>query len=55
MDCFISKKERNKIMGLLGNMDLCDEDSVWDVGVALESFSILLRTRVLEKCSDDMG
>lgn len=48
-DCFVSKKERNRIIGLLGNMDLCDEDSVWDVALDLESFSILLRSRVLEE------
>ena len=50
-DCFVTRKERNRIMGLLGGMDLCDEDSVWNVGLELESFSILLRSRILENSS----
>lgn len=50
--CFIDEMERDSIINLINGMDLCDEDSVWDVGIALESFSILLRSRVLEKSGD---
>lgn len=55
-DCefpFISKRERNKILGLLGNMDVCDEDSVWDVAIELEYFSVMLRSNVLSRVEDD--
>ena len=51
-NCFISESEKDKIVNLINSMDLCDEDSVWDVAIALESFSILLRSRVLEKSGD---
>ena len=50
---FITKKERNKLVGIVGNMDLCDEDSVWDVGVELGLWSVRLRSEVLSRLDGD--
>ena len=44
----VSKKERKELFSLLNNINWCDEDSVFDLGVELGRFSVFLRSRVLE-------
>ena len=48
-DCFLSKKERNALRSLVGNVDWCDEDSVFGLGVELGKWSVKLRAEVLRR------
>ena len=52
-DSFLSKKERKELGKLISNVDWCDEDSVWDCGVALREWSVKLRAEILRRNSDD--
>ena len=49
----LSRKDKNKLIALIGSLDVCDEDSVFDIGVELEHWSIKLRSLVLSRSSDD--
>ena len=44
----ISKKEKKELYTLIGNVDWCDEDSIFDLGIELGRYSVFLRSKVLE-------
>lgn len=46
---FLTKKERKKLLNTINNVNWSDEDSVWDVGIALNSWSIKIRSEVLRR------
>ena len=45
---FFNENDKNEVMNLIINTDYSDEDSVWDLALKLEHYSILLRRNVLE-------
>lgn len=46
---FLSKRDRKRLLSLVHSTDWRDEDSVWDCGVELCRFSVLLRAEVLRR------
>jgi len=46
---FLSKKDKRRLLGLVHNTDWSDEDSVWECGVELGKFSVMLRAEVLRR------
>ena len=46
---FLSKKDKRRLFGLVHNTDWSDEDSVWECGVELGKFSVMLRGEVLRR------
>ena len=46
---FLSKRDRKRLLSLVHGTDWRDEDSVWDCGVELCRFSVLLRSEVLRR------
>ena len=46
---FLSKKDKRRLLGLVHNTDWSDEDSVWECGVELGKFSVMLRGEVLRR------
>ena len=49
---FLVKKDRKRLLSLVHSTDWCDEDAVWDCGVELCRFSVLLRSEVLRRSDD---
>lgn len=50
---FLSKRDRKMLLKLVHSTDFCDESAVWDCGVELCRFSVLLRSEVLKRSCDD--
>lgn len=46
---FLSKKDKRRLLGLVHNTDWSDEDSVWECGVQLGKYSVMLRAEVLRR------
>ena len=52
-ELFLSKKDRKKLLSVIYSTDWYDEDSVWDCGVELCRFSVMLRAEVLRRANCD--
>ena len=50
----VTKKERKKLLALIGNTDWSDEDSVWNLGVELGNWSVKIRGEILRRNGEDM-
>ena len=50
---YLTKKEKKQLINLVQNVNIKDEDSVWDLGIELSRWSIRLQAKVLTKCSDN--
>lgn len=48
---YLSKKEKKQLITLVSNVNIKDEDSVWDMAVELGKWSVKLRASILS--SDD--
>lgn len=46
---FLSKKDKRRLLGLVHNTDWSDEDSVFNLGVELGKYSVMLRAEVLRR------
>jgi hypothetical protein len=46
---FLSKRDKRRLLGLVNGTDWSDEDSVWECGVELCRFSVMLRAEVLRR------
>lgn len=46
---FLSKKDKRRLFGLVHSTDWGDEDSVWECGVELCRFGVMLRAEVLRR------
>ncbi len=46
---FLPKRERKRLLSLVHGTDWSDEDSVWECGVELGRFSVMLRAEVLRR------
>lgn len=46
---FLSKKDKRRLLGLVHNTDWSDEDSVFNLGVELGRYSVMLRAEVLRR------
>ena len=50
---YLSKKEKKELITLVQNVNVKDEDSVWDLGVELCRWSVRLRASILSQSGDD--
>ena len=49
MGSFMSKKDRKKLIQLINNTRLNNENDIWDLAVELENMSVRLRAEVLRR------
>lgn len=55
MNNFMSKKDRKKLIHLINNTKLNNENEIWDLAVELSRISVRLRAEVLRRHEfDDM-
>jgi hypothetical protein len=49
MSSFMSKKDKKKLIQLINNTRLNNENDIWDLAVELENMSVRLRAEVLRR------
>ena len=52
---YLSKKEKRELLKLIENVNIKDEDSVWDLGVELCRWSVKIRADIITKKDDGGG
>ena len=49
----MSKKDKHRLIGLIGNTKLDDEDQVYDLAVELCKWSVRLRSEILRRTEEE--
>ena len=49
MNNILSKKEKKKLINLINNTNLSNENQIWDLAVELGRYSVKLRAEILRR------
>lgn len=54
MNNYMSKKDKNRLIGMIGNTKLDDEDQIYDLAVELCKWSVRLRSEILRRSMEEL-